>query len=252
MGEKTLAAVEYQWYQVKGTLMRSRRALKGWRKEVPPKSRLPLPRTVAFGIAMGMLSLQQKPMALMVLLSFDTYLRPGEAHALKVKNLVPPVRGSGRQYQQYVVVVRDEDDGVPDKTGVFNNSLPLDHPLTSTWLGKALSKLKAHKREDQLLFAVDGIEYRKAFEAAGGWWIARAAHLPASSWRCCRRLAVQDQGVRGREGSGAVEDGLVGSPLRQGGESADTAEPLAPGLGLLPSFGGRNGSRAGAKNPLSR
>ena len=88
VGEKTLAAVEYHWHKVKGTLLRSRRALRGWRKQVPPKSRLPLPRTVAFGIAMRLLSLQQKSMALMVLLSFDAYLRPGEAHALKVKNLV--------------------------------------------------------------------------------------------------------------------------------------------------------------------
>ena len=38
-------------------------AQKSWRKEVPPKSRLPLPRTVAYGIAVRMLSIQLRPMS---------------------------------------------------------------------------------------------------------------------------------------------------------------------------------------------
>ncbi|CAE7197381.1 prfA [Symbiodinium pilosum] len=169
VGEKSLAAVEYKWHQVKGTLLRSRRALRGWRKEVPPKSRLPLPRLVAFGMAMRMLSLQLRAMALLLLLSFDVYLRPGEGLTLKAKNLVSPVRGSGRQFQRYVIVVRDEDDNLPDKTGVYNNSLPLDYPRTSKWLGQALEKLKKGKKENDLLFNVNAEKYRKAFEAAGGW-----------------------------------------------------------------------------------
>lgn len=167
VGEKTLAAVEYQWQKLKGTLLRSRRALRGWRKEVPPRSRLPLPRTAAYGIAMRMLSQQERSMALLVLLSFDAYLRPGEALTLKAKNLVPPVRGSGKQFQHYVVVVRDEEDQVPDKTGVFNNSLLLDHPQTSWWLGAALAKLKKGKKDNDLLFNTNNEQYRKVFESAG-------------------------------------------------------------------------------------
>ncbi|CAE7362076.1 prfA [Symbiodinium pilosum] len=87
-------------------------------------------------------------MALLVLLSFDVYLRPGEGLTLKAKNL---------------------DDYVPDKTGVFNNSLPLDHPRTQKWLGRALEKLKKGKKENDLLFNVEAEKYRKAFESAGAW-----------------------------------------------------------------------------------
>lgn len=37
-GEKTVAAVGFHFVQWKGQFVRSRRALKGWRKEMPPKS----------------------------------------------------------------------------------------------------------------------------------------------------------------------------------------------------------------------
>ena len=67
-----------------------------------------------------------------------------------------------------MLVVRDEEDSVPDKTSVYNNSLPLDHPRTSAWLGKALEKLKGKKDKD-LLFNVESEQYRRALESAGGW-----------------------------------------------------------------------------------
>lgn len=41
-GEKTLAALEFEFLTLKGKMLRSRRALRGWRKEMPPDSRFPL------------------------------------------------------------------------------------------------------------------------------------------------------------------------------------------------------------------
>ena len=252
VGEKSLAAVEYHWHKVKGTLLRSRRALRGWRKAVPPKSRLPLPRVVAFAIAMRMLSLQLRAMALLVLVSFDVYLRPGEGLTLKVKNLVRPVRGSGKQFQNYVVVVRDEDDKVPDKTGVYNNSLPLDHPRATRWLGQALEKLKTGKRENDLLFNVDADKYRSLRSSRRLAGLARAAHLPAEAWRSCGRLAHQDSGVSRRcEGQREVANGRLCSEVRQSGQGADSVEQNAKvGSGLLPEVGSSDGGGAkGSQKP---
>lgn len=54
-GEKTVAALEFHQIALKGHLPRSKRALRGWRKAVPPSSRLPMPRPVMFGLAMNLL-----------------------------------------------------------------------------------------------------------------------------------------------------------------------------------------------------
>ena len=51
-GEKTLAAVEFDNISLKGNLVRSRRAVRGWRKLLPATSRLPLPRLLTMSIAM--------------------------------------------------------------------------------------------------------------------------------------------------------------------------------------------------------
>ena len=168
-GEKTVAGMEFFFQRLKGQLLRSRRALRGWRKAVPPQTRLPLPKVVAYGIAMRMMELGEKEMALMVLLSFDAYLTPEKAADLVVRNLVAPVRGTGRQYQTFTLVVREEEEGVPDKTGIYSNSLPLDNPDTRSWLGPALRALTKKKLEKQLLFQVNPDKFRNAFRAAGAW-----------------------------------------------------------------------------------
>ena len=78
-GEKTLAALEFFRYDLKGLLMRSRRALKGWRKTMPARSRLPIHKLLMFGIAMRLFYKGFKDMALKVLTDFDLYLWLGKA-----------------------------------------------------------------------------------------------------------------------------------------------------------------------------
>ncbi|CAL1136372.1 unnamed protein product [Cladocopium goreaui] len=141
VGEKTIAAVEFYHIELKGKLLRAKRALKGWRKLAPPKSRLPLPRPLAMGIAMIMLARGERDMALKLLLDFDCYLRPSEGMDLLGKHVIAPVPGTGIQFQKFGVVIRDEELGQPDKTGIFDNTLHFDNPLTKDWLGPALVKL---------------------------------------------------------------------------------------------------------------
>ena len=125
-GEKTLAAVDFHSLSLKGKMVRSRRALKGWRKIRPSTSRLPLPKLVLMGIAMDMVARNLKCMALMALMAFHLYLRPGEAIELKKKHVVAPVRMAGNQFAWINVIIRDQESGRADKVGVFDNSLPFD------------------------------------------------------------------------------------------------------------------------------
>ena len=92
--EKTVAAVEFFNVKVKGGLLRSRRALKGWRKQHPPQSRVPLPKLITYGMCMLLLHQCKRDKALKLILDFDTYMRPGESFDLRPKDLVPPVRGT--------------------------------------------------------------------------------------------------------------------------------------------------------------
>lgn len=165
-GEKTLAALEYNQIHLKGTMLRSRRALRGWRKAMPATSRLPLPRLAMYGIAMQLIYEGLLDMSLMVLVAFFLYLRPGEAHDLQGKHVIPPVRAAGRQFSWVNVVIRDAEGMKPDKVGVFDNSLPLDvKPIQ--WIGLALlDRKKALPKQTDKLFRFSMEEFRKKFQAA--------------------------------------------------------------------------------------
>ncbi|CAK9025948.1 unnamed protein product, partial [Durusdinium trenchii] len=227
-GEKTLASLEFFNHKMKGKLTRSRKALKGWRRLRPPKSRLPLPKPAVWGIAMRLLFKGAREMALTTLLSFDVYLRPGETADLKVKNLVRPVGNAGVQYKHYTVVIKDEDDQIPDKTGVFSNSVKLDNPLTASWLGPALQQMVRKRKQDDPLFSFEQDKYRKRFQEAGSWLGLPNLHLyqlrhGGASDDLCQRIrdhnAVKDRGrwltdtsVRRYAKSGKVQEMLNKMP----------------------------------------
>ncbi|CAE7354645.1 unnamed protein product [Symbiodinium sp. CCMP2592] len=166
VGEKTLAAVEFRFVHSKKGLLRARRALKGWRKMRPPTSRLPLPKPVAFGIATVMIARGFKDMAIKVLVDFDLYLRPGESFDVRAKHVVRPIPRSGKQYQKFAVIIRDQDMGKPDKTGTFDNTILLDNPTTESWLGPHLCRLAKKVTEDSPVFQFTPEEFRKQFQSA--------------------------------------------------------------------------------------
>eukprot|EP00438_Fugacium_kawagutii_P002485 Skav209078 [mRNA] locus=scaffold207:207591:211020:- [translate_table: standard] len=166
-GEKSIAAMEFFRMELKGTLNRCRRALKGWRKIMPPQSRLPLPRILMFGIAMDLLARGKRDMALMTVLAFDCYLRPGEALDLKGKNIVAPVLQAGKQFKWVTVVVREAEGRKPDKTGVYDNSIPIDKNQLQ-WLGRELLTTKRNLNSvEDLLFSFTMEEYRTEFARSG-------------------------------------------------------------------------------------
>ena len=134
---------------------------------MPAQSRLPLPKVIMFGLCMKLMAKGLAEIALMVITAFDLYLRPGEVANLRSRNIVAPVRGAGEQFRLITVIIRDYEGGVPDKIGVFDNSLRLDNPRTK-WIGEfLLQKARNTNGPDALIFNTQMETFRKEFAAAG-------------------------------------------------------------------------------------
>eukprot|EP00435_Cladocopium_sp_Y103_P020803 s2513_g5.t1 len=203
-GEKTVAAVEFHFIEQKGKLQRAKRALRGWRKTTPPLSRLPLPRLAAMGMGMVMLANNQRDMCLKLLLDFDAYLRPAEGMDLLGEHIVPPVPGAGPQFVKYAVIIRDQDQGKPDKTGIYDNTIHLDNPMNSGWLGPALHKLAKRNGMKRPLFSFKADDFRKQYVKAGeqiglkGLQTYQLRHGGASDDLNCKARDFQAVRERGR------------------------------------------------------
>ena len=155
VGEKMEAALCFREPRLKEmmewSLVRSRRALKGWRRAAPAGSRLPFPVLLVCGLVEGLMAGGNWLMGIYLLLAFVCYLRPHEGLDLKVRDIIPPVRGAGASMDAYVIIVRNSLDGIPDKVGVFDNSLRLDQ-LIAPSLGRVLHDLCRGRKEEEKLF----------------------------------------------------------------------------------------------------
>ncbi|CAK8989197.1 unnamed protein product [Durusdinium trenchii] len=117
-------------------------------------------------MAMQLLGQGKTLMALMLLVAFEMYLRPGEAVELCKRHVVAPVRMAGKQYSTIHVVIRDQAGLRPDKTGTFDNSLPFDKAKTE-WIGDVLlRKAKDLKKKGDRIFNFSLDDFRKSFAKA--------------------------------------------------------------------------------------
>ena len=161
------AATEFFNLHLKGTLFHCKRALRGWRKEKPAQSRLPLPRMIAAGMAMILCAWGKRLMSLKLMVDHDTYLRPGESIDLIGRDIVPPVRNGGKQYRWFAIVVRDSQDHKPDKTGVFDNSVPLNSVGREYLVQLLWERVLVLNGKDEKVYPFDAAEFRKNFQEAG-------------------------------------------------------------------------------------
>ncbi|CAK0810182.1 unnamed protein product, partial [Prorocentrum cordatum] len=120
-------------------LPRATRCLAGWRRRVPARMRLPLPRRAAFAIAGALAAWGQPRMGLFVMLSFAAYLRPQEAFRLAGRHLVPPVAHLGQAPTPWGLLLHDSDLQLPGKTNLWDESVLLDQ---APWLEPALEALR--------------------------------------------------------------------------------------------------------------
>ena len=167
-GDYVVASVMFNYPRLsKGTrssLPQAWRALKGWRKVSPPRSRLPEVKPFWMGVAMLFCSWGLVSMAAFVLLSLSTYLRPTQLFGMKKRHLIAPLVGvSG----QWAVLANPTEMGKPSKVGEFDVSIVLDSPWLS-WAGPVYERLKAGPSGDPL-FEFGYPELLVKFRLAVAW-----------------------------------------------------------------------------------
>ena len=105
------------------TIPRTCRALRGWSKLSPAKSRPPLPKCAVAGL-MALLLVRREPgMCLWVALAFVAYLRAGEAFGLHVEDLLTPTLGINAHW---AVSLCPLSRGKASKTGIYDDTVGLD------------------------------------------------------------------------------------------------------------------------------
>ena len=117
-------------------------SLKGWQKQAPALSRFPIPMPVVFAI-IGELCLMPGlgPIAaLMMLLQFMCYLRPGEFADMGPEDLVQGLR-SIDPFKNWGLIIQPQEVGHPTETGESDKSLLLGVEGYE-WLSKPLQRAK--------------------------------------------------------------------------------------------------------------
>lgn len=141
-GTKTLAAIldSHPGCGQRTRLPRSRRALQGWNRLDPQKTRPPLPWGLVALIALELAKEGHIIECLTVLLSFVAYLRPGEALSIRKQDLILPNRSSNH----YAINLHPSNREEESKMGLSDECILLDSRVVP-WLGPALRSLRQRK-----------------------------------------------------------------------------------------------------------
>ena len=180
---------------------RARRALKGYRKLVPPRSRYPLAESLAAALAVTLCAQNRRDVALLVVTSCYMYLRPGEARSIKVKDLADPSVCMPALNPWPSVILCPFEDLEPSKTLTYDDTISCGHP---PWLGRLLVALKKGRPRGALLFGLKAEAVLPAWEAA--WKALRLPrielyqlrHAGASADLLARRRREAEVQARGR------------------------------------------------------
>lgn len=119
------------------TLPKAQQSMKGWRRLCPPRSRMPIPLEAIALLAESATHQKLPQIALVLLLTFFLYLRPGEAFKLRVQDIVRPVKRAGKGYKFFSVLLHPTEQDIPSKTLQWDEMLTLDLAVRN-FLGPAL------------------------------------------------------------------------------------------------------------------
>ena len=139
-GTKFWAAVQdaFPDYAHKNCLVRTRRALQGWSKIDPQKTRPPIPWVLIAAMVMKMVARKKMQSAMAVLTMFTAYLRPSECLGLMKEDVVPPM-----PHQRFHTLhLHPSQRQEVSKVGLSDESLLLDS-MMMPWLGSELMALQS-------------------------------------------------------------------------------------------------------------
>ena len=133
-GDKLLAGLLHfapEWGKFGSrTIPRAWRALRGWRRRCPSRSRRPWPLEVWAAMAWKLAQAGQWQMALYVLLLVTTYMRPGEGLQLRRGDLVPPAPGI---LTHWSILLFPQERVAASKTLAKDDSLVIDAEWMPWW-----------------------------------------------------------------------------------------------------------------------
>lgn len=142
---------------------RLQRAVRGARLTRPHQSRIPLAEEIVAAIAAILIAWNLRPFALLVLLSTSAYLRPGEARALRVEDVLKPSKGRAKLLQCWSLFLAPQERGLPTKTGLYDETIYLDHPAG---LGEAIGAYASQFPATSLLFPFPEAMILRVWKAA--------------------------------------------------------------------------------------
>lgn len=141
-------------------LPRTWRAIKGYRKLTPGKSREAFPLAIWAAYAVEMRKLGKLRMRIFLMLSLSSYARPSELLRARVFSLVRPAASINRAWS---LLLSPEEHQVRSKTGEFDTSILLDSPYLIGWIESFLECLKCAHPESHL-WDFDYEEYQRTFK----------------------------------------------------------------------------------------
>jgi hypothetical protein len=191
-GEKLMAGI-WHFFPEAGKagnvqLPRALRALKGWRKATPRRSRLPYPWQVWCAMAVEALRDGFVRLAFGLLLAVEAYLRPSELLGVKCGDFIAPAHGG---VAAWVLLLHPSERGERSKVGSQDDTIPLDSSRfrALTPMVEALSRRPA---EESLI----GLDYSQFLELFNKW--ARRLHLGVQPYSARHSGASIDRAVNER------------------------------------------------------
>ena len=139
----------YQKFYGKGPhhlfLPEAKKALKGWTSLSPGMMRHPVAEIIVYWVANWALDAGYVDAACAIAVQYDAYVRPGVLVDLHVGNVIPPSPGAGRRYRRWALKLAPQEDLVPTKTGMYDDSV-LIADLGKPWLEKVMAALTDRAR----------------------------------------------------------------------------------------------------------
>ena len=124
----------------------ARRALKGWRKRAPTRSRRPLPRMIWSGVCWEKVRNKKPLMAIHILMMIETCCRPGELLQSMRKDLIRPMHGVASDWS---LLLHPVQRGVPSKTQSFDDTIDLKNQIYP-WITKVAAVLAAGRPSEKI------------------------------------------------------------------------------------------------------
>ena len=131
--------------------------------------------------------MEKQVIALALLLMYDTYMRPGEACGLRVRDLVLPLPGR-RGHQRPAVIIAAEDTGRLTKVRERDDTVTVDDQDIA--LSPHLLALARGKAADEPLLGVPTKELKEGLEEAAARLGLSQEHL--CSYQCRHGGASRD------------------------------------------------------------